>query len=70
MKDQTATATWTYDNRDSITVTGTNDAAEAVNTAEQFLEDQLGDESENYAIQDHGQEPENGRVVYAVKCYA
>lgn len=68
------TTTWTYDNRDSITVKGASCYAEAYNDATTFLDRETsGDPSSDYVIASdlEGDDDESGNdtYVFRVKCY-
>lgn len=65
---------WTYDNRDSVTVTGAESASEAWDAAEYFLADvSEKDETAEYSTGLSGpegiEEYEGREYVFSVKCY-
>ena len=66
------TTTWTYDNRDSITVKGACCYAEAYNDATTFLDRETsGHPSYDYTIASdmEGDDTENNTYVFRVRCY-
>lgn len=66
------TTTWTYDNRDSITVKGASCYAEAYNDATTFLDRETsGDPRSDYFINSdmEGDDTENNTYVFRVRCY-
>lgn len=71
-KTETVTVEWTYDNRDSVTVTGAKNPAQAWDAAETFLAKvSEEDDTTNYCTglpgSEYIEESEDGVYVFRVK---
>ena len=65
------TTTWTYDNRDSITVKDASCFAEAYDAAATFLDLEISESSHDYFLLSdmEGGDTENNTYVFRVRCY-